>query len=92
MGVQVVVQSMPSITVTLIAKEAEIVKEIKEKWAKQKQETNKSLKSFILIRHLRIYKLPTAVCNHYFPETPLAISNVLGENEIAEAGLPVPSV
>lgn len=79
LGVQVVVQCMPSVTVTLMAKEADIMKEIKEKWAKQKQEANKSLKSFILIRHLRIYKLPTAVCNHYFPETPLAISNALGE-------------
>lgn len=36
LGVQVVVQRMPSITVTLMAKEAEIVKEIKGKVSKTK--------------------------------------------------------
>lgn len=36
-------------------------------------------KLFILIPYLRIYKLPAAVCNCWFSETPQAVGNVLSK-------------
>jgi len=64
--------------VSPMAKEMDIMREIKQKWAKQNHEAS-IFKLFILIPHLRIYKLPAAVCIQWFLETPQAAGNVLSE-------------
>lgn len=64
--------------VTLMVKKMDIMKEIKQSEQNKTRKPN-IFKLFILIPHLRIYKLPAAVCNCWFSETPQAVGNVLNE-------------
>lgn len=67
-----------SSNVTLMVKEMDIMKEIKQSEQNETRKLN-IFRLFILIPHLRIYKLPAAVCNRWFSETPQAAGNVFSD-------------